>query len=91
MPICKELLAPPHGSCSFMVKTTESSKTHQTATKGSICDGAYYNHVLAWLFRNEDPTVDSCKATFKREMALVIHRSKKKYAPAMEQWLHDFS
>jgi hypothetical protein len=42
------------------------------------------------LLRNEDPTVDSCEATFKREMAMVIHRPKKKYAPDMEQWLHDF-
>jgi hypothetical protein len=39
----------------------------------------------AWLFRDTDPTVDGCKATFKKEMKMVILRSKKKYAPAMEQ------
>jgi hypothetical protein len=42
----------------------------------------------SWLFRNIDPTVAGCKATFKKEMEMVIHRPKKKYALAMEQWLH---
>jgi hypothetical protein len=43
----------------------------------------------SWLFRNIDPTVTGCKATFKKEMEMIILRSKKKYAPDMEQWLHD--
>jgi hypothetical protein len=41
----------------------------------------------SWLFRNEEPSIASCKATFKKEMDLVIHRSKKKYTPDMKQWL----
>jgi hypothetical protein len=45
----------------------------------------------SWLFRNEDPSVDSCKATFKREMDLVIHRSKTKYTQDMKQWLDNLA
>jgi hypothetical protein len=49
MPICKELLASHWGSSTIIVKTAESNKAHQKATKGSICDGAYYNYVLEHL------------------------------------------
>jgi hypothetical protein len=30
----------------------------------------------SWLFNDEDPSVEKCKATFKREFALIIHRTK---------------
>jgi hypothetical protein len=45
----------------------------------------------SWLFRNEDPSVDSCRTTFKREMDLIIHRSTKKYTPELKQWLINFA
>jgi hypothetical protein len=44
----------------------------------------------SWIFRNEDPSVAGCKANLKREMDLVIHRSRKKYTAEMKQWLHNF-
>jgi hypothetical protein len=30
----------------------------------------------AWLFNNEDPSVEHCNIIFKREFALIIHRVK---------------
>jgi hypothetical protein len=43
----------------------------------------------AWLFNNEDPSLDKCKATFKREFALVIHRTKKNCVNGMKVWLQN--
>jgi hypothetical protein len=40
-----------------------------------------------WIFSNKDPRVVDCIATFKRELALVIHRTKKSWVPELESWL----
>jgi hypothetical protein len=41
-----------------------------------------------WVFNNEDPSIEKCKYTFKREFALIIHRTRKHYVSNMELWLH---
>jgi hypothetical protein len=46
---------------------------------------------MLWLFDDADPSVDKCRATLKREFALVIHRSKKKYVRDMENWLQQLA
>jgi hypothetical protein len=40
----------------------------------------------AWIFNGVDPTVQNCKATFKRELAMVLHRTKK-HKDDLEIWL----
>jgi hypothetical protein len=43
-----------------------------------------------WLFTNEDPSVNKCLETFKREFSLVIHKAKKKrYVLQMEVWIQN--
>jgi hypothetical protein len=42
-----------------------------------LCAGAS-DQKDSWLFSNEDPSVDKCLATFKREFRLFIHRAKQK-------------
>jgi hypothetical protein len=37
-----------------------------------------------WIFANKDPRVGDCIATFKRELALIIHRAKKSWMPELE-------
>jgi hypothetical protein len=46
---------------------------------------------MLWLFDDADSSVDKCRATLKREFALVIHRSKKKYVRDMENWLQQLA
>jgi hypothetical protein len=41
----------------------------------------------AWIFGNEAPTVTSCRETFKRELSMVVLRSRKRYTSALSQWL----
>lgn len=41
-----------------------------------------------WLFNNVDPLVTACQAKFTK-FILLLHRAKKKYFPALEQWLHN--
>jgi hypothetical protein len=41
----------------------------------------------AWLFSNEDPSVDGCLSRFKAEFALVSIRAKGQRESSMEQWL----
>jgi hypothetical protein len=41
----------------------------------------------AWLFNNEDPSVEHCKIIFKREFALVIHRVKESLVRDIKSWL----
>jgi hypothetical protein len=41
----------------------------------------------AWIFNNEDPSIEKCKSTFKREFTLVIHRTRKHYVSDMELWI----
>jgi hypothetical protein len=45
----------------------------------------------SWIFNNEDPPVERCKATFKREFAMVIHRSKERLVPEMQAWLQSLA
>jgi hypothetical protein len=40
----------------------------------------------SWLFNNEDPHVEKCKQTFKREFAMVIHMTKPRWTASMEEW-----
>jgi hypothetical protein len=42
---------------------------------------------IAWIFNSVDPTVDNCRMNFKKEFALVIQKSKKKWARDMQAWL----
>jgi hypothetical protein len=44
----------------------------------------------AWLFKNEAPTITSCKETFKKELSMVVLRSRKRYTSALKQWLQSF-
>jgi hypothetical protein len=39
-----------------------------------------------WLFNNENPSVQHCRATFKSEFALVIHIAKGQRAILMSKW-----
>jgi hypothetical protein len=41
------------------------------------------------LSRNEDASIENCKATFKKEISLVIHRPMKKYA-MLQMWSNGF-
>jgi len=41
-----------------------------------------------WLFNGIDPTVDNCKDYFKTEFAMLLHRAKPTYFPAIEVWLN---
>jgi hypothetical protein len=43
----------------------------------------------AWLFNNVDPSVELCKAVFKKEFALVIYRAKERWVIDMKSWLHN--
>ena len=46
-----------------------------------------------WVSRNDhifqgiQPSIPNCRAIFKKEFSLVIHRAKKKYFPLIEEWL----
>jgi hypothetical protein len=44
----------------------------------------------AWLFADEDPSVQHCNFRFKAEFALVIHRAKGQRADPISQWLENF-
>jgi hypothetical protein len=45
-----------------------------------------------WLFNGENPSVMKCKATFKREFHMLIHRAKTSSVPSsMEEWLHNLN
>jgi hypothetical protein len=39
-----------------------------------------------WVLDNVDPTVQNCKATFKREFTLLYHRVIEDHVPAMRSW-----
>jgi hypothetical protein len=41
----------------------------------------------SWIFNGEDPSVQICKATFKRELALVILRAKSRHKEDLRSWL----
>jgi hypothetical protein len=41
-----------------------------------IMSWCIWKETNAWLFNNEDPSVQHCKASFKSEFALVILRAK---------------
>jgi hypothetical protein len=43
----------------------------------------------AWIFNNEDPSVNHCKIMFKKEYAMVIHRAKSRKVDDMKSWLHN--
>jgi hypothetical protein len=49
-----------------------------------------------WSFRNDlifkgiQPSLQRCKATFKREFAQVILRAKAAYEPHISQWLEGY-
>jgi hypothetical protein len=45
----------------------------------------------AWLFSNEDPSIQHCKTSFRSEFALVILRAKQQKAILMSQWLENIS
>jgi hypothetical protein len=45
----------------------------------------------AWLFNNDDPSVQHCKDSFKSEFALAMLRAKQQKAPLMLQWLENLS
>nr|TKW02808.1 hypothetical protein SEVIR_7G037600v2 [Setaria viridis] len=40
----------------------------------------------AWMFNNEDPTVERCKLTFIQEFSMLRHRAKPRHLPMMEVW-----
>ena len=46
-----------------------------------------------WVSRNDhifqgiQQSIPNCRAIFKKEFSLVIHRAKKKYFPLIEEWL----
>jgi hypothetical protein len=33
----------------------------------------------SWIFNGEDPSIQRCKATFKRELAFVVLRTKSRH------------
>jgi hypothetical protein len=37
-------------------------------------------------FSNVDPSVDHCKAVFKKEFALIIHRAEEGWVNDMKSW-----
>jgi hypothetical protein len=41
----------------------------------------------AWIFNNEDPSVDHYKVMFKKEFAMFIHRAKMRMVDDMRSWL----
>lgn len=40
-----------------------------------------------WIFNQQDPSVDRCKAKFIHEFSMFLHRAKAKYFPAIKEWL----
>ena len=42
------------------------------------------------IFRNVQPSVQSCKLIFRREFAQVILRAKNSLAPLLTQWLEAY-
>ena len=40
-----------------------------------------------WIFENIPPTVQNCRAFFKQEMLLVIHRARSRFKDVILQWL----
>jgi len=49
-----------------------------------------------WTARNElifqgiQPSLGQCRATFKKELALLMHRVKAKHKPQSEEWISSF-
>ena len=49
-----------------------------------------------WTARNElifqgiQPSLGQCRATFKKELALLMHRVKAKHKPQLEEWISSF-
>lgn len=41
----------------------------------------------AYIFENEVPTVQNCKAAFKATFALLLRRAKLKFSPEIKIWL----
>jgi hypothetical protein len=41
----------------------------------------------SWIFNGVDPTIQSCKITFKRELAFVLHRTKNSHKEDLRAWL----
>jgi hypothetical protein len=40
-----------------------------------------------WIFNNEDPSIQQCMNTFKKEFTLLRHRVKEDQVPTMQSWL----
>jgi hypothetical protein len=44
-----------------------------------------------WVFDSVDPTVQNCKATFKREFTLLWHKVKEDHVLATQSWLNSIN
>jgi hypothetical protein len=44
-----------------------------------------------WLFQNRDPSIQNCLALLKRELDLVIHRTRKSWASDLQSWIADLA
>jgi hypothetical protein len=95
MLFCKKLLAVVRDQHSSLVTSKESSQKNQNNDRPTFCHGHHNYHVVEHLvrkkcmvFKNADPSVASCKDTFKREFLLVILRAKERHKENMSVWLN---
>jgi hypothetical protein len=44
-----------------------------------------------WIFNNEDPSVEQCMNTFKREFTLLWHIVKEDLVTSMQSWMQSVS
>jgi hypothetical protein len=51
---------------------------------------AIWNTRSGWIFKNEEPMVDTCKRKFIKDFKLLLYRAKKNF-PTIEQWLEDIT
>ena len=43
-----------------------------------------------WIFNNQDPSLQACRAKFIYEFTMVIHRAKSNLKNEMSSWIHNF-
>jgi hypothetical protein len=82
MPLCEKLLEQNWSSSSYLALGVSFTMDIMI-----IMCWCIWKERNAWLFNGEDPSIDKCVATFKREFTMVIiHRAKDSKSEEMKSW-----